>query len=745
MNNNLIYKEPNMIDMKKSISDAGGLFYQYRPCRCTAATIYDIENIRHGVVYAQTPLNMNDPFDSMVGFSAEKIYENCISMMIDAIEMDDNAKVIVSSFLMHRTFGKLAELISSIKELKHYLNMKRSAMHQTNIAFEPFVWQNARALYSKLPKKLKRQFLFNTFMAFSSLIGSLGEIEISEQNIIDMMKMDDLLDELHAKAEEIRDNIYVPALRNFLSQLTISCFSSSGWDNQLMWSHYANSYSGICVEYDFNRINEFIGFIFPVNYTTNRPTLSLQDLGIVRFDLNTEEKIVHGDTDVAKIFSYLLSKNTCWKYEDEWRIINIGEANTPIFIDLPFVKSITFGVNLDELCKRLLLEVCKEKNIACYELVIDKEKFELDRRPITLDTIVYNLDDEVEYIKLLSDQIVNISHKIEQQSDIISTASADGNFEGETYKKMLEEVVDFLCDAYFFKSSLNRVCDNTDEDLASIEIPNEIIEAVTGINLSVSMIKESTETLQDALLNIRLKGLIKQKDYSDILKHLDGIKELIEKINSYSWNAVLIAACSESDVVLKHYDALIDENNDPVHDPKPLQDYMDKWDGQVFIDSMKLDKGKSALEIGVGTGRLAVRIAPLCGSFCGIDLSPKTVARARENLIEYSNVTLLCGDFLTYPFDSTFDIIYSSLTFMHIMDKQRAINKAANLLNNGGRFILSIDKNQSDVIDMGSRRMKIYPDNSDEIVKMLQIVGLKIAEQYETEFAHVFVATRRQS
>ena len=82
---------------------------------------------------------------------------------------------------------------------------------------------------------------------------------------------------------------------------------------------------------------------------------------------------------------------------------------------------------------------------------------------------------------------------------------------------------------------------------------------------------------------------------------------------------------------------------------------------------------------------------------------------------------------------------------MHIMDKQRAINKAANLLNNGGRFILSIDKNQSDVIDMGSRRMKIYPDNSDEIVKMLQIVGLKIAEQYETEFAHVFVATRRQS
>ena len=93
---------PSMEDMKKAISDAGGLFYQYRPCRRTAATIYDIENIRHGVVYAQTPLNMNDPFDSMIGFSAEKIYVNCISMLVDALPMDNFVKVIVSTILEYR-------------------------------------------------------------------------------------------------------------------------------------------------------------------------------------------------------------------------------------------------------------------------------------------------------------------------------------------------------------------------------------------------------------------------------------------------------------------------------------------------------------------------------------------------------------------------------------------------------------------------------------------------------------------
>lgn len=28
------------------------------------------------------------------------------------------------------------------------------------------------------------------------------------------------------------------------------------------------------------------------------------------------------------------------------------------------------------------------------------------------------------------------------------------------------------------------------------------------------------------------------------------------------------------DDVVRHYDLLIDENNDPVHDPEPLRDYM---------------------------------------------------------------------------------------------------------------------------------------------------------------------------
>lgn len=194
--------------------------------------------------------------------------------------------------------------------------------------------------------------------------------------------------------------------------------------------------------------------------------------------------------------------------------------------------------------------------------------------------------------------------------------------------------------------------------------------------------------------------------------------------------------------IAKHYDLLINENNDPVHDSEPLRDYMDKWDGQEFIESLELNKTKFVLEIGVGTGRLAIRIAPLCSHFTGVDLSAKTIIKAKENLVNIKNIDLLCADFLTADLGRTFDVIYSSLTFMHIKEKQKAIDKAFELLNHNGIFALSIDKNPDDVIDAGVSKISVYPDSPAEIENCIQSLGLTIVKQYETEFAHIFIAKK---
>ena len=193
--------------------------------------------------------------------------------------------------------------------------------------------------------------------------------------------------------------------------------------------------------------------------------------------------------------------------------------------------------------------------------------------------------------------------------------------------------------------------------------------------------------------------------------------------------------------VAKHYDILIDEGQDPVHDPKPLKDYMNKWDGQLFIDKMQLDKTKSVLEIGVGTGRIAVSVAPECKDFTGIDVSEKTIAQAGKNIKSglFNKPVLICADFLEYKFEKNYDVVYSSLTFMHIQQKQKAFDMVSKILNPNGRFVLSIDKNRDRYIDMGAYKVKVYPDNETDIKAYAKNAQLKLIEEFETEFAFIFV------
>jgi len=194
--------------------------------------------------------------------------------------------------------------------------------------------------------------------------------------------------------------------------------------------------------------------------------------------------------------------------------------------------------------------------------------------------------------------------------------------------------------------------------------------------------------------------------------------------------------------IRQHYDLLIEENNDPARDPEPLRSYMDKWDGEAFLSLLELSPNKSALEIGVGTGRLALRTAPKLLHVTGIDLSPRTIERAAENLAHHDNIDLVCGDFLIHPLTGSFDVIYSSLTLMHMEDKHAFIKKAAQLLAPGGILVLSLDKSRDTYIDYGTRKLRIYPDDPENILAHMESCGLLPQDMVQTEFAWLVKAIR---
>lgn len=157
---------------------------------------------------------------------------------------------------------------------------------------------------------------------------------------------------------------------------------------------------------------------------------------------------------------------------------------------------------------------------------------------------------------------------------------------------------------------------------------------------------------------------------------------------------------------------------------------------------MCLTPVKSVLEIGIGTGRIAAKVAPSCRKLLGIDISPKTIRRASGNLSAFGNIEFICADFSDCCLDETFDVIYSSLTMMHFEDKRHFVCKISELLNKDGIFCLSIDKNSNDSIDMGHYKLEIYPDKIDDIVEYVDSTDMHISGRFETEFAHIIICSK---
>lgn len=193
----------------------------------------------------------------------------------------------------------------------------------------------------------------------------------------------------------------------------------------------------------------------------------------------------------------------------------------------------------------------------------------------------------------------------------------------------------------------------------------------------------------------------------------------------------------------RHYDLLIEEGNDPVLDPPELAAYMDGWDGDALFEALQIEPGHRVLEIGVGTGRLALRALKTgCAAFTGMDLSEMTLDAARRHLPDAGNILLLPGEFPKDAPEGPFDRIYSSLTFMHIPDKQAAVNRIAALLAPGGRCVLSLDKDQGSTLDMGIRQVRVFPDRPADMLLLLGKAGLDTRPAVQTERAWLVTADK---
>ena len=176
-----------------------------------------------------------------------------------------------------------------------------------------------------------------------------------------------------------------------------------------------------------------------------------------------------------------------------------------------------------------------------------------------------------------------------------------------------------------------------------------------------------------------------------------------------------------------HYDRLAEAGHGR-SDPPSLQEYMARWDGPQFYDTLGDLRDADVLEVGVGIGRVARQILERgCRLLTGVDISPGTLAAAKEELAEFSNLELVQADISEFRRERSYDLAYSVLTFMHVEDKPRALENIVASLRPAGRLVLSIDQ-PSDSIDFGEWTVALSPWLPEQYAAALGQVGCEVAE-----------------
>lgn len=118
--------------------------------------------------------------------------------------------------------------------------------------------------------------------------------------------------------------------------------------------------------------------------------------------------------------------------------------------------------------------------------------------------------------------------------------------------------------------------------------------------------------------------------------------------------------------------------------------------GLVLIDKLGINEGSNVLDIGCGTGRLALHTAGIVGRsgrIVGIDPSPIRIGSAGQKIKDksFANTSFKVGhaEDLKGFADSSFDVAYLCAVFHWIADKKTALKEIHKVIKPGGRVGLT--------------------------------------------------------
>ena len=160
---------------------------------------------------------------------------------------------------------------------------------------------------------------------------------------------------------------------------------------------------------------------------------------------------------------------------------------------------------------------------------------------------------------------------------------------------------------------------------------------------------------------------------------------------------------------------------DPVAYPFTGPEYNQIATGTSDIDFWRWvvsSNGGRVLELGIGTGRLAVQLLELCDEYHGIDIEPSMLEVVRAKLeAGASQVALHAGSFIPLRLGLLFDLVLiPANTISHVVsesDAQQFFASVRGHLNEDGRFVVDTF-NPRPRPDRGTYEFNRYLDPADQ-------------------------------
>lgn len=349
---------------------------------------FGIESLLNKYIFHNKPSFFNDTYDCVFGISTNNFFRELLGQFTEIKGIGDVMQELQNNPSIFNLDDARREL-SQYKiapNIKKYIEFIFDLTEEVIIEQETFDINKGITSFSKkimshpemyidllkpfISQEIDKDKLTNDMKNMQERIGeeNIAKVKVDPLNIrmSDFKKMSEFAGiGLGFQQAENKINDSVTSFNDRIFGFIDNRFGISSlttrFNDALMWSHYASSHSGICIEYDFtdyiDQLETSKMLLFPVNYSDKRITIDQTVLD--RIDLqNIEEK---GKKDLLKLFfDGLYTKNDIWKYEDEIRsitLVNETEDKDARKISINNISSIFLGSKMTETTQKSLLKL----------------------------------------------------------------------------------------------------------------------------------------------------------------------------------------------------------------------------------------------------------------------------------------------------------------------------------------------------------------------------------------------------